>query len=57
MPTTTALEFNVDGLPPVLRSEIEEACREVMDLVARFCGGRSRFEIITRENPKIRISE
>jgi len=53
LPTTGALEYNVDGLPPVSRTEIEEACEEVRTLVDRFCGGRSRVEILCRENPKM----
>jgi DNA/RNA-binding domain of Phe-tRNA-synthetase-like protein len=57
LPETTAIEFNVDGMPPVPREEVEEACREVIGLIERFCGGRSRFEVLSRENPRIRLSE
>ncbi len=53
LPTTTALEFNVDGLPPVTKSKVEEVCQELMELVQRFCGGRMRYEILTRQNPRI----
>jgi DNA/RNA-binding domain of Phe-tRNA-synthetase-like protein len=56
LPTTTALEFNVDGLPPVPESEVDEACRELMELVERFCGGRMHYEILTRRNPRIKLS-
>lgn len=56
VPTTTAVEFNVDGLPPVPIAENEEACREIMELIERFCGGNARYEILTPENPKIRLS-
>ena len=38
LPETTAVEFNVDGLPPVTRSEVETACAEVAELTQRFCG-------------------
>jgi len=55
LPTTTAVEFNVDGLPPVTRLEVEEVCREVEELVTRFCGGHVRHELITREHPRIGI--
>lgn len=55
LPTTTALEFNVDGLPPVTKSKIERICQELMDLVRQFCGGLMHFEILTRENPRIVI--
>lgn len=57
LPTTRAIEYNIDGLPPVTLQEIEEVCREVMGLVRRFCGGRGRYEILSRENPRIKLSE
>lgn len=45
------------ALPPVPRSEVEEACREMIELITRFCGGRTRYEVLSRENPRIRLSE
>lgn len=57
LPETTAIEFNVDGMPPVPRQEVEDACREMIGLIERFCGGRTRFEVLSRENPRIRLSE
>lgn len=53
---TRAIEFNVDGLPPVSSSEVEEACRAITDLVERFCGGRTRFDLLTEGNPRIELS-
>lgn len=53
---TRAIEFNVDGLPPVSPSEVEEACRAITDLVERFCGGRTRFDLLTEGNPRIELS-
>ena len=53
--TTTALEINVDGLPPVSKSRVDEVCREFMELVQRFCGGRMRYEILTRQNPRMSL--
>lgn len=55
VPETTAVEFNVDGMPPVPISEVEEACREIIELIERFCGGRSRYDIVSEGNPKIRL--
>jgi len=55
--TTKAVEFNVDGLPPVPLSEVEAGCREVMGLVNKYCGGNVRYEILSQDNPKIRIIE
>jgi DNA/RNA-binding domain of Phe-tRNA-synthetase-like protein len=57
LPTTTAIEFNVDGLPPVDRSEVEEVCGQVMGSIERFCGGRARYEVLSPDNPSIRLSE
>jgi DNA/RNA-binding domain of Phe-tRNA-synthetase-like protein len=56
LPDTTAIEFNVDGLPPVTRAEIEEACAEVAELIARFCGGRIRIDYLTAETPRISLA-
>jgi DNA/RNA-binding domain of Phe-tRNA-synthetase-like protein len=57
LPTTTAIEFNVDGLPPVDQSEVEEVCQQVMALIERFCGGRARYEVLSPDNPRIRLAE
>jgi DNA/RNA-binding domain of Phe-tRNA-synthetase-like protein len=56
MPETTAIEFNVDGLPPASRAEVDAACRDVMALTAEFCGGGSRIEVLSRENPRISLA-
>jgi DNA/RNA-binding domain of Phe-tRNA-synthetase-like protein len=55
--STRNIEFNVDGLPPVPISEVEEICDEVMDMVRRFCKGRTRYAILNRENPKTQLNE
>lgn len=57
LPDTTALEVNVDGLPPVPREELEQACRETASLIERFCGGRTRIEILDSRNPWMSIEE
>jgi DNA/RNA-binding domain of Phe-tRNA-synthetase-like protein len=51
LPETTAIEFNIDGLPPVTVPDVEAAGRDVMDLVGRFCAGNIRLEILDRQNP------
>ncbi len=56
LPQTRAIEFNVDGLPPVTPDEIEQACGEITELVARFCGGHVRHELLTQDHPRISIS-
>jgi DNA/RNA-binding domain of Phe-tRNA-synthetase-like protein len=56
LPETTAIEFNVDGLPPITRVEVEEAATEVAELIRRFCGGTSRIDYLTAENPRISLA-
>ncbi len=53
LPTTRAIEFNVDGLPPVSQAEIEQACAELADLITRFCGGHTRCGVLSAERPGI----
>jgi len=57
LPTTTAIEYNVDGLPPVPISEVEDICREIAELITQFCGGRTRFEILSAEHPRMMLTE
>jgi DNA/RNA-binding domain of Phe-tRNA-synthetase-like protein len=54
-PDSTEIEFNVDGLPPVPISEVEEACTEIIELIREFCGGTSLYEILSQENPVMQI--
>lgn len=54
-PTTTAVEYNVDGLPPVPVSEVENACHEIAGLIQKFCGGDSRYEVLTQANPRVKL--
>jgi DNA/RNA-binding domain of Phe-tRNA-synthetase-like protein len=55
-PESTDIEFNVDGLPPVQLAEVEEVCREVGELIEKFCGGTIRYDMLSAENPKIKLS-
>ncbi|MCC6147700.1 MAG: hypothetical protein IT308_09055 [Anaerolineaceae bacterium] len=57
LPFTTAVEYNVDGLPPVQRKEVERICEELARLIQKFCGGRARLDMLSAERPRIRISE
>jgi DNA/RNA-binding domain of Phe-tRNA-synthetase-like protein len=56
LPETTAIEFNVDGLPPVTQDEVETACAEVEELIQRFCGGTTRIDYLSAENPCISLA-
>lgn len=53
LPATRAIEFNVDGLPPVSQPEIEQACAELAGLITRFCGGHTRSGVLNAERPGI----
>ena len=57
LPTTTAIEFNVDGLPPVTTEEVTSISEELAGLVEQFCGGRTRRELLTSESPRISLNE
>lgn len=52
---TTAVEFNVDGLPPVSAAEVEQACAEAVAWIKRFCGGEARVEMLTEQTPRIQL--
>ncbi len=56
LPETRAIEFNVDGLPPITREEVEAACAEVAELIQRFCGGTARIDYLTAETPIISLA-
>ena len=55
LPGTTAVEFNVDGLPPVPEAEVTEICREIIALTERFCGGKTSYHTLTRHHPSLRF--
>lgn len=55
--STTAIAFNIDGMPPVSISDVEKICQEISELINRFCGGRIRHEILSQQNPKISLAD
>ncbi len=55
--TTTAIEYNVDGLPPIPPTEVKQICQETGELIQRFCGGRVRYEILSRDHPVLELAE
>ncbi len=56
LPESRAVEFNIDGLPPVTPAEVERAGMEIMELVQRFCGGHARFCMLSRDHPSVPLS-
>ncbi len=53
LPETTAIEFNVDGLPPVTQKHVRTACEELVKLVGQFCGGDIQTTILTHTNSSL----
>jgi len=53
LPETTAIQFNLDGLPPVTRAELEAIGAELAELVARHCGGRIRQGMLSAAEPSL----
>jgi DNA/RNA-binding domain of Phe-tRNA-synthetase-like protein len=56
LPESRAVEFNIDGLPPVAAAEVEQAGVEIMQLVERFCGGRARYALLDRDHPAVSLA-
>lgn len=54
-PGTQAVEVNVDGLPPVGASEVEQACNEIAALIGEYCGSAGRVEVLSGEHPRMRL--
>lgn len=53
--STTAVEMNIDGLPPVTHDEVDRICHEAIKLIEKYCGGKLRYEILTEENPEMEL--
>ncbi len=53
---TRAIEFNVDGLPPVGAAEVEQACREIAELIQTYCGGAQRYALLSETNPRMLLN-
>jgi DNA/RNA-binding domain of Phe-tRNA-synthetase-like protein len=57
LPETRAIEFNIDGLPPATAGDIDAAAKDIMELVDRFCPGRTRFAVLDRRHPVLPLAE
>lgn len=51
--STKVIEFNVDGLPPVSREEVELVSQEMADLTKKYCGGDFSIQYLSKDNPSI----
>lgn len=52
LPTSRTVEFNVDGLPPVLPAEVAQISQEVITLVHHFCGGQAHSVLLSAASPQ-----
>ena len=55
VPETTAVEVNVDGLPPFTLQDVEAICEEVGALLVKYCGGQTRIEVLTKDHPSMEL--
>lgn len=53
--TTKNIAINLDGLPPVSKSLIEEATKELSQLIKKYCGGEVVYYFLDINNPSIEI--
>ncbi len=53
---TTAIEYNIDGLPPTTSAEVEAVCSETAALIERFCGGKIRWQVLSEQSPVLVLS-
>jgi DNA/RNA-binding domain of Phe-tRNA-synthetase-like protein len=56
LPATRAVEFNIDGLPPVAAAVVEQAGAEIVELTQRFCGGSARFMLLTPDHASLSLA-
>jgi DNA/RNA-binding domain of Phe-tRNA-synthetase-like protein len=53
LPETTAIEYNVDGLPPVGREDVLRISEELAGMISRHCGGKVRVDLLEASNPGV----
>jgi DNA/RNA-binding domain of Phe-tRNA-synthetase-like protein len=55
LPETTAVEINVDALPPVTDEEVQNIFDEISELVKKYCGGELHYGVLSRDNPSMEL--
>jgi DNA/RNA-binding domain of Phe-tRNA-synthetase-like protein len=53
--TTTAIEINIDALPPFPIDKVGQICADIAETLKTFCGGEAYFEILSRQNSSIEL--
>jgi DNA/RNA-binding domain of Phe-tRNA-synthetase-like protein len=57
LPETHSIEINIDRLPPIELKQVHAIAGQVMGLVGEFCGGRLRYEILSANNPQMKLGD
>jgi DNA/RNA-binding domain of Phe-tRNA-synthetase-like protein len=55
LPETMALVFNLDAMPPVGETELENIATEIMGLIRQFCGGKMKYTVLKKGQPSTRL--
>jgi DNA/RNA-binding domain of Phe-tRNA-synthetase-like protein len=58
LPETTAVEFNIDGLAPATREQIQAAAEDLRQLLGTYCppsGMDLRFQILDEKKPEMEM--
>lgn len=53
---TTAILYNLDGLPPVGKDVIIKASHELMGLIGEYCHGGTELKLLTAETPSFTLT-
>ena len=57
LPSTTAIEFNIDGLAPLSIDAVSKIGEETIELIKTFCSGKIAYKVLTKDSPQITIIE
>ncbi len=53
---THSIEMNIDLLPPTSAQELDGINKDLLDLIAHYCGGQSHADILSVDHPKISLA-
>jgi DNA/RNA-binding domain of Phe-tRNA-synthetase-like protein len=51
LPSTRAVEFNIDALPPVNKEEVKHVGAQLSEMIQHYCGGKVSFDILNASRP------
>jgi DNA/RNA-binding domain of Phe-tRNA-synthetase-like protein len=53
LPETKTMVFNLDAMPPIGESELENIANEMMELIHQYCGGKLEYTVLKKGQPAI----